>query len=169
MDLQSFLAVLEDSYSAYYTIHPNDEMTELPLVFRADYFSRDEKYWLTKSVKIWGNETNEICYVFAAPGFDAETAEKCLDFVIDDASPRVKPHKEHQYTNFKAVFVAEDFDEDARKIIEKRSYSKSYRHSLYGYSTLMTAAVDLSRSKATTNKAGYQLVNYFRKLFDARK
>lgn len=169
LDRETFLAVLEDSYSAYYTIHPNEGMTELPLAFRADYFSRDEKFWFTKSVKIWANETNEFCYVFCAPRFDAETAARCLDFVIADAQPRVKPHKEHQYTNFKAVFVADSFDEAVKKAITKREYSKSYKFSLHGYSTLLTAAVDLSDESTATNKAGRELVKYFRKLFAARK
>lgn len=169
LDRENFLAVLEDSYSAYYTIYPNEGMTELPLAFRADYYSRDEKYWFTKSVKIWGNETNELCYVFSAPRFDVTTAEQCLDFVIEDALPRVKPHKEHQYTNFKAVFLADSFDEDVRKAITKRNYYKSYKFSLHGYSNLLTAAVDLSDCSTVTNKAGYPLVKYFRKLFDARK
>ena len=42
-----FTEVLKDSYSAYYSIH-DDVETDLPLVFRADYGARDEKYWLTK-------------------------------------------------------------------------------------------------------------------------
>ena len=169
LDRETFLAVVEDSYSAYYTIHKNEDMTELPLAFRADYFSRDEKYWFTKSVKIWGNETNEFCYVFSAPRFNEQTVERCLDFVIEDAVPRVRPHKEHQYTNFKAIFLADSFDEAARKAVTKRSFTKNYKFSLHGYSMLLTAAVDLSDCSTVTNKAGYQLVKYFRKLFDARK
>ena len=81
-------------------------MTELPLVFRADFFSRGEHYFLTKSAVVWVNETNEYVYLFSAPSFDAETVEKCMDFAIEDAQPRVKPHKEHNYTNFITIFVA---------------------------------------------------------------
>lgn len=169
IDRETFLAVLEDSYSAYYNIHRNEDMTPLPLAFRADYYSRDEKFWLTKSVKIWGNETNEYCYVFAAPAFDAATAGQCLDFALADGLPRVRPHGEHQYTNIKAVFVADRFDRDSRQVIEGRNFSKSYKFSLHGYSTLLTAAVDLSDGSTTTNRAGHELVKYFRKLFDARK
>ena len=169
LDRDTFLAVVEDSYSAYYTIHRNEDQTELPLAFRADYYSRDEKYWFTKSVTIWANETNELCYVFCAPHFDAGTVERCLDFVIEDAVPRVKPHKEHQYTNFKAVFLADSYDEAAKTAVKKRKYTKNYNHSLHGYSMLLAAAVDLSDQSTVTNKAGYPLVKYFRKLFDARK
>lgn len=169
MDRETFLAVVEDSYSAYYTIRKNEDLTDLPLAFRADYYSRDEKFWFTKNVKIWANETNELCYVFCAEHFDRETVERCLDFVIEDAQPRVKPHKEHQYTNFKAVFLADSYDADAKKAVVKRSFNKNYKFSLHGYSMLLTAAVDLSDCSTVTNRAGYQLVKYFRKLFDARK
>ena len=168
MDRALFLAVLEDSYSAYYNILPAGE-TGLPLAFRAEYFSRSEQYFLSKSATIWANETNELCYVFSAPSFTPELADRCMDFVIAESLPRVKPHKEHQYTNFKAVFVADSFDEQTRKAITKRRFEKSYHFSLHGYSALLTAAVDLRREEAFTNPAGRELTDYFRKLFASRK
>lgn len=166
---ETFMAVLEDSYSAYYNIIPNDGATALPLAFRADYVSRAERYWITKSIPIWGNETNEYAYIFSAPTFDAVTVESCMDYALSDGLPRVKPHKEHQYTNIKAIFIADRFDDAAEKAVQKRRFTKSYHFSLYGYSTLLTAAVDLSERKTSTNKAGHDLAVYFKKLFDARK
>ena len=166
---EAFLEILKDSYSAYYNIFPNDNTTELPLAFRADFYSRDERYWLTKSIPIWGNETNEFVYVFSAPEFDGPTVERCMDYVIENSLPRVKPHKEHQYTNFKALFISDSLNDQVRAAIEKRSFTKSYKFSLHGYSTLMTAAVDLGKTRVTTNKAGNSLVKYFRKLFDVSK
>ena len=169
IDRASFLKVLEDSYSAYYDLNPNDGMTELPLILRADYFSRNERYWLTKSIPIWGNETNEYLYLFSAERFDTEMVNKCIDYAIADALPRVKPHKEHQYTNFKTVFVADSFDGDTLKLIKRRKFSKNYKFSLYGYSTLLTAAVDLEKQKAFTNPAGADQQKFFGKLFSLRK
>ena len=141
----------------------------LPLIFRADYFSRNERYFLLKENTIWGNETNEYCYLFSSPSFDVETVNKCIDYAIADGQPRVKPHKEHQYTNFKTVFVADGFDDETIKVIKKRKFSKSYKFSLYGYSSLLTAAVDLSREQAFTNSAGQAQQDFFKKLFSLRK
>ena len=166
-----FLEILKESYSAYYNISLADRTgapNELPLAFRADYFSRAERYWISKNIPIWGNETNEYAYIFSAPGFDSELVNRCIDFAIADMLPRVKPHKEHQYTNVKTVFVADKFDKAARESVQKRSFSKSYKFSLHGFTTLHTAAVDLSEEKAYTNKAGYALADYFRKLFASR-
>ena len=83
--------------------------------------------------------------------------------------PRVKPHKEHQYTNVKTVFVADGFDDETIKLIKKRKFTKNYKFSLYGYSSLLTAAVDLSREKAFTNPAGQAQQDFFKKLFSLRK
>ncbi len=164
-----FLETLKDSYSAYYNINPNEDMTDLPLVFRADFFSRGEHYFLTKSAVVWVNETNEYVYLFSAPSFDAETVEKCMDFAIEDAQPRVKPHKEHNYTNFITIFVTDSFDAGTLSAIKKRRYNKSYNHSLWGFSMLKSAAVELDTKKIHTNPAGHDLAKFYRKLFAAQE
>lgn len=167
IEREAFLETLKDSYSAYYNVNLNEDMTELPLVFRGDFFSHGERYFIVKSAKIWSNESNEYLYLFSAPTFDAELAEKCMDFVIEDALPRVKPHKEHNYTNFIAIFVADSFDEETLKAVKKRHFDKSYNHSFYGFSLLKTAAVPLESRVIVTNSAGHDLTKFYRKLFAA--
>ena len=165
IEREVFLKTLEESYSAYYNINLNDGMTDLPLVFRADFFSHGERYFLVKSAKIWSNETNEYLYLFSAPSFDAATAEKCMDYALEDGLPRVKPHKEHNYTNFIAIFVTDSFDKETLKVIKKRRFDKSYNHSLFGFSLMKTAAVELSTQSLTTNSAGHDLTKFYSKLF----
>lgn len=167
MDRELFLEVLKDSYSAYYNIIPADAEAA-PLVFRADYFSRDERYWLSKNIKIWGNETNEFAYIFTAGSFTVEEIEACAKRALDESLPRVKPHKEHQYSNVKVIFIADTMDKAAAKAISKLSFSKSYKFSLHGYTELLAGGVDLATKEVCTNRAGHSLVNYFSKLFAGR-
>ncbi len=169
IERQKFLEILRDSYSAYYNIVDMEAPDDIPLVFRADYFSRSEKYWLSKKNIVWGNETNEYAYIFSAPEFSKELIEKCTDFALADGLPRVKPHKEHQYTNVKVVFIADRIDENEIKPMVKREFSKSYRFSLHGFTNLLSGAVDLETQKTYTNKAGHSLVPFFKKLFAARE
>ena len=163
----AFLETLRDSYSAYYDIFDGDAGSGLPLAFRASYSSRSEKYWLSKNIKVWANETNEHAYLFTAESFDPQTVDRCIDFVLADGLPRVKPHKEHQYTNLAAIFIADSFDKATVKHIAKRSFSKSYKFSLHGYTELLTAAVETASGRTSTNPAGRGLETYFRKLFAA--
>ena len=167
MERLVFLEKLRDSYSAYYNIYDNDGRTDLPLAFSADFLQRNESYWLSKKMVTWANETNEFCYVFSTEFFDRATVSKCIDFALDEGLPRVKPHKEHQYTNIKVIFIASAFDDDAVEEIQSRKFSKSYNHSLWGYTNLLTGSVNLSSEKVTTNAAGHELKKYFRKLFKA--
>ena len=164
-----FLEIVKDAYSAYYSIVPAEEEGELPLVFRADYKSRDEQYFFVKSANIWGNEKNEYAYVFSAPGIDAVTAQKCLDWALQDMLPRVKPHKEHQYTNCKVVFITDTLSQETAQTVKKSKFSKSYGFlSTLGYTELIAAAVDLSTEKVVTNRVGHGLEDFFGKLFALR-
>ncbi len=169
IEREKFLNTLADSFSAYYDLHMAEGEQELPLSFRADYFSRAERYWLTKNITIWGNETNEFAYVFSAPSFDQALAARCIDYALDDGLPMVKPHKEHQYTNIKVILLADSVEQDVARYVKKRSFSKSYKFSLHGFSTLKSAIVDLGSQKTVTNSAGHELVSYFSKLFAAEE
>ena len=85
IDRATFLEIVKDAYSAYYTILPVEEgEEELPLAFRAEYKVRDEQYFFVKSANIWSNEKYEYCFVFSAPTFDAALAEKCMDFSLQE-------------------------------------------------------------------------------------
>lgn len=169
IEREKFLEAVTDSFSAYYDLHMVPAEQELPLAFRADYFSRSERYWLSKNIPIWGNETNEFAYIFSAPVFDQTLAAKCIDYALDEALPLVKPHKEHQYTNVKVILLADSVDEDVARYVKKRSFTKNYKFSFHGFSTLKSAIVDLGTQKTVTNSAGYELADYFRKLFAAEE
>ena len=169
IERNQFLDILKDSYSAYYNISDAELPGDVPLVFRAEYFSRQEKYWIEKKNTIWGNETNEYAYVFSASSFDRELIKKCIDFALGEALPKVKPHKEHQYTNVKVVLVADNLDENEIKELTKREFSKSYKFSFHGFTNLLSAAVDLEKQKTYTNRAGSRLADFFKKLFAVRE
>ena len=168
-DRLAFLGVLEDSYAAYYNIIKENLPEEFPIAFRADFYKRDERYWLTKSVKYYGNETNEFVYVFSADSFTGENADAGIRYALEEGLPRVKPHKEHQYTNIKVIFIANEYEPEALKAISSFRFQKSYHFSLWGYSNLLTTAVDVNDEKVWTNPAGREMKKYFSKLFAAQK
>lgn len=169
IERNTFLEVLKDAYSAYYTLTNADE-AEAPLSFRAVYRSREEQYLLVRSANIWSNEKNEYCYIFSAESFSAADVEKWTDWALQDMLPRVKPHREHQCTNAKVIFVADTLPDEAICAVRKKRFSKSYGiFSRHGYTELLTAAVELSRGKAFSNRAGRELLKFFSKLFALRR
>ena len=164
---EQFIEVLKDAYSAYYNLNENIQ-TDLPLVFRADYKNQDETYFLVKSAKIWVNEKNEHAYIFSAPSFDADSVKACVDYALADGLPRVRPHKEHQCTNIKVVFLADTADETVRKAVKKLNFTKNYKFGLWGYTNLLAGITDLAEQKTVTNGPGHELAAFFKKLFAVR-
>ena len=167
LDRATFIEVLKDAYSAYYNI-VEDVETELPLAFRADYKNQDEQFFFVKSAKIWTNEKNEYCYVFSAPSFDEATVKACADFALADGLPRVKPHKNHQCTNIKLVFLADAATEEQRKAVKKLHFTKNYKFGLWGFTNLLAGITDLAERKTVTNPEGHELTDFFKKLFAVR-
>ena len=165
IEREKFLEILAESYRAYYDVFLPESEGELPIAFTADYNSRDERYWLSKNISVWSNEKNEFAYIFSAPSFDRALTDRCINYALEKGLPRVKPHKEHQYTNIKVLLVADGFDKELVKYIQKQKFQKSYKFSLHGYTMLKTAAVDLSLGRAFPNRDGYELEKYFSKLF----
>lgn len=168
-DRAHFLEILEDSYSAYYNISKESMPAELPLCFRAEFHKRAEMYWLSKTIPVYGNEENEYAYIFSNSEFDADTVRKCIAFSMEDGLPKVKPHKEHQCSNIKAVFVSEQFTSEALQEIRRRKFQKSYRFSFWGYSSLLACAVDPETEEVTVNSAARDMKKYFHQLFAAQK
>ena len=168
-DRAHFLDIIEDSYSAYYNISKEDLPAEYPLCFRANFHKRGEMYWLSKSIPIYGNEENEFAYIFSAESFDGDTVRRCIDFAMADGLRKVKPHKEHQCSNIKTVFIADRFEPEALQEIRSRKFQKSYHFSLWGYSSLLTCAVVPETEEVTVNRAGAEMKKYFHQLFSTQK
>ena len=148
---------LSDSYAAWYDVSLGDMGTGLPLKALGQHYSRSEKYVLSKKAKLWAIEINDYLYLFSMPRLEKNQAEECVTFSIEDALPRVKPHKEHMYSFITAVFVADEAEKDALKFIRWRRFVKSYKLGLQGSSPLKTAALDIGKEKIITNNMGRDL------------
>ena len=145
------------SYSAWYDVSPGDMGSGLPLQAMCQHRSRSEKYVLSKKAQLWAIEVNDYLYLFSMPRLDKYQAEECVAFSINDALPRVKPHKEHMYSFITVVFVADEAEKDALSFIRWRRFLKSYKMGFEGSSPLKTAALDIGREKIVTNNMGRDL------------
>lgn len=163
------LEKLRESYEYYYDITEGDAGTGLPLLYSAAFHVRSEGYVLIKKAKIWAAETNEYAYIFSVPVLDAKTASECIEFALKDGMPRVQPHPEHRESYIIALFVADVIDPEAQKIIRGAKLYKSFKLGLQGWVALKTAAVELEKELIETNKAGGNLVSFFRKLLRSEK
>ena len=156
-DRSAILKRLFDSYTAWYDVSRGDMGSGLPLEALCLHRSRSEKFVLSKKARLWAVEVNDYLYLFSMPMLDKCQAEACVSFSIEDALPRVNPHKEHMYSFITTVFVADEAEQDALRFIHRRKFNKSYKWGFQGSSPLKTAALDIGKEKIVTNNMGRDL------------
>jgi hypothetical protein len=163
-DRTAILERLFGYYTGWYDVSPGDMGSGLPLQALCQYRSQSERFILSKKAKLWGVEVNDFLYLFSMPKLDIFKAEECVSFSIEDALPRVKPHKEHMYSFITALFVADEIEEDALKFIRRRRFNKSYMLGLQGSSPLKTAGLDIGKGKVAANNMGRDLCKQIRNI-----
>jgi hypothetical protein len=129
----------------------------LPLKAVCQHHTRSEKYVLSRKAKLWAVEVNDFLYLFSVPKLEKEEAKECISFSIEDALPRVKPHKEHMYSFVTAVFIADETERDVMSFIRWRRFIKSYKLGFHGSSPLKAAVLDIGKEKIVTNNMGRDL------------
>jgi len=157
--LDRFLRSYQSSYDILSTSEGvyGDMPSGLPLKAVCQHHARSEKYVLTKKAKLWAVEVNDYLYLFSTPKLEKEEAEACILFSIEDALPKVKPHKEHMYSFVTVVFITDNTEQDALKFIRRRKFTKTYKFGFHGSAPLKTAVLDIGREKVVTNNMGKDL------------
>ena len=146
-----------DSYRYSYDIFPGDMGSGLPLKAVCQHHTRSEKYILSRKAKLWAVEVNDYLYLFNMPKLEKEEAKACIAFSIEDALPKVEPHKEHMYSFVTVVFLADEASRDVLRFIRWRRFIKSYKFGFHGSSPLKAAVLDIGREKIVTNSMGRDL------------
>ena len=85
---------------AYYDVEVLDQGE---LRARCDYHSRQSQYVLVKKAELWAAESHEYLYLYSVPRLTARRVEEIFQAVLDDGTPRVKPHAEHMCTHLTAL------------------------------------------------------------------
>ena len=156
-DRSAILDRFLNSYKSSYDILNGDMASGLPLHAVCQHHTRSEKYVLSRKAKLWAVEVNDYLYLFSMQKLEKEQAQACVSFSIEDALPKIKPHKEHMYSFISAVFVADEVDDDALAYIRRRKFTRSYRWGFYGSAPLKTAVLDILQEKIETNNMGRDL------------
>jgi hypothetical protein len=148
------------SYEAYYDVNRENPMP--PFAAEASFAIHSEGYMLIKAAKLASYDAQE--YVFFAEGktLGLHTAQMLADKVWEETLARAIPKENHKSTDGILVIVADAIDKEAASYIKKERRYQSYRHGLYGSSTLRIVARDLQEQKTWTNRHGRDLERLFR-------
>ena len=152
--LQEQLNKLLDAYSHSYDIDRDVEENGHRWIATATYYLRDENYLISKQHVLSAVEQHEYLYFYLTDHLSAADLEKQITLSKESGLSKVKPHKDHMFSNVGLVILANTIDPEAQKIIKKTRFRKNYRLSLWGWTEYQLAAMESSTNSFYANPAG---------------
>lgn len=154
MQLQERLSKLLDAYSHQYDIERDVETEGFVWPATATYYLRDENYLISRKHVLSAVEQHEYLYFCLADHLTAEDLQARIDLSKRAGLGKVKPHKDHMFSNVGLVVLANTIDPEAKKLIKKTRFRKNYKLSFWGWTEYQLAAMEVSTNCFFSNPAG---------------
>ena len=152
--LQERLNKLLDAYSHSYDIDRDVEEEGRTWPATATYYLRDENYLISKQHVLSAVEQHEYLYFHLTDHLTAEELQSQIELSRQAGLRKVKPHKDHMFSNVGLVVLANTISPEAQQIIKKTRFRKNYRLSLWGWTEYQLAAMESSTNSFYANPAG---------------
>jgi hypothetical protein len=95
--------------------------------------------------------------------------ESLLDLSKRAGLRKVKPHKDHMFSNVGLVILANTMEPEAIKLIKKTRFRKNYRLSFYGWTEYQLASYEVSTNSFLSNPAGSEARKNLERNFAPKK
>jgi len=168
---EALLARLLESYSAYFDITHMDETACGGLCKAlAAYHSFMEKYVLIRKARLWAAHAHEYIFLFTLERLDMAAFERIRDYFMEEGTRLTmeKVDSEHMYTYVTPLILADTVEEEARRALKRFRYYKSFKLSVYGWTTVRLAALEVGTGKLTCNYQGREVGKFVNKIYKER-
>jgi hypothetical protein len=161
--LQHYINEIANKYTMYFNVYRNEMLGEIPLVFAAHYHRKDEKYLISKTIKIWGVENQQSVFAVAP---SEPVHEAMIDAMQKNILAKVKeyvPHnEEHMSTVFIGVFLTDHpVSKNVIKKVRKLRNIKFLKFGLHGWIEMYIAVIDVANKQIYIHRKGKEFMKIF--------
>ena len=161
-----FLKQMLDGYRSNYNVsEAENEFDEL--VATAELHMKQGQHLVFKEFEMWSADDDEYVDVFRTPHLTVSIAEECINRAYEDGFPKIKLdhvnfRHQHMCTRLVALFMYDDADEDALKVLKKCRIYKSFQFSLKGWMEMHTAGINLTDDSVISNRYGRETAKFLK-------
>ena len=167
--LQEQLEKLLNAYSQICDIYKDGQEECDCFPAAAFYFLRDENYLISKKHVLSAVEQHEYLYFILADHLDAKTLAEQIALSKKAGLSRVKPHKDHMFSNVGLVILANTIDPEAQRMIKRTRFRKNYKLTFHGWTEYQLAAYESSTNSFFSNPAGKEARKNLERNFAPKK
>lgn len=166
MNLNEALERVLRSYEHYYTV--KREGATPPFAAEGEFHQHDERYFLTRSVKLSESDARETVYFAAVEALDEAEFNKLDEAAWQDGLSRVTPRWGHRGADVCLIILTDRLEAGAAEAIRRANRSKGYAFSLKGWSNYRLIAMELPTGKAAYNRLGRPLEETLRNILQSK-
>lgn len=149
--LARLLPLFDDFYNVD-TVSPGE-----PFVAEAVFASHNEQYYLIKAAKVADIDMNEYVYFAKCGALGSDELKRLDETAWTRGIAKAEPGYNHRSTDVTLIIVADEIDEETKRLIKHTRHSKSWKWGFWGYSNFRLVAIECSSQKAFYNHQGRSL------------
>ncbi len=163
LSMKRFINEMANRYTMQFDVYRDEKIGDIPVDFYARFLRRDEKYLITKTIKVWSVENQQFVFVKGVDGPVHVNEIRSFVNEIDRHIPLFIPSKqEHMSTFFLGVIVTnEAIDKHALKEIKRGRKIKFLKFGLHGWVDRYMAIVSLKDKKVYVHHKGKEFTTGF--------
>jgi hypothetical protein len=149
----------------FFDVYRNETLGQIPLSFMAWYKRRDERYLITKSIKVWGVENQQCIFVAAChPPLTTNYIQTFKEELINNVKQYVPEHREHMSTIFMGVLVTDQpVNRDLVKEVRRFRKLRFLKYGWHGWAEIYLTIVDLKAKEVHIHPKGGVFAEPFKK------
>ncbi|UTR12041.1 hypothetical protein MM300_07045 [Evansella sp. LMS18] len=154
--MDTFVNHLANLYTSQFNVYRDKTIGSTTFAFTAEHYRKDEKYLMTKAIKVWGVENQQ--FVFLKKQEKAVTVQdlKHLKGEVDRQITSYTPDKkDHMSSVFLGVIVTDQpVDPAIRKEVKRGRKLLFLKYGWHGWAERYLVIVDLREKQVLVNKKG---------------
>ena len=154
MTLDEALARVLKSYEHYYTVVR--EGVQPPFLAEALFLQHDERYFISRSIRLSESDAREHIYFAAVDALDAQRLRELDEAAWSRGLALVKPEWGHRGSDIGLVILTNRLEPEAARLIRAARRSKGYAFSLKGWTNYRLIAMELPSGATACNRLGRQ-------------
>ncbi|WP_096201076.1 hypothetical protein [Bacillus sp. FJAT-45350] len=161
--MEQYIQQVANKYTTQFNVYRDESLSNIPIDFRAEYHRSDEKYFGSKSVKVWGVENQQ--FVFTLKKEEVVTSEDIESLetkIVEHIGAYVPDRSEHMSTIFIGVIVTnQEVTDEVKKLAKKKRKMKFIKWGMNGWAEVYIAVVQVADKEITVHRKGKEFMTVF--------
>jgi len=142
--LHVFTNELMNKYTHLYDVYRDEQVGDLHLPFIAVYKRRDERYMITKKIKVYGVENQQIVYGYSSTEpITEQFLKRFQETIMTSMNEYLPQNKDHMSTIFVGLIITDQqVDSKVLKEVVRFRKLKFLKYGLHGWAEIYIAIIN---------------------------